>query len=344
VIARVQSLAVRALAARYDRNLERRTLLDPGARRHPTLAGPLNFLLIGTTGGVAPETGPRANVVMIGHVAADFDQAHLVAVPRSLRLDAPAHTAPGHPGGANPGGANPGGANPGGANPGGANPGGANPGGANPGGGDVVGAALAGGDGPDAARQLSLALAGLMDIRFDGALIMDLDAMPRVIDLVGGVQVTVPTPVASAETGKVFPPGERRMAGAEALDYAGRHPAADGDPAHHRRHQQLWRATAVRLAELDLVANPLRLDQVVREIGSAVVADINGLNLEELAGALSNLRSRQLSGVEVPVQPPADGVEGHTLPDAEASGLFGSLRNGDLDSWAREHPRWVNRL
>jgi anionic cell wall polymer biosynthesis LytR-Cps2A-Psr (LCP) family protein len=314
VIARVQSLAVRALAARYDRNLERRTLLDPGARRHPTLAGPLNFLLIGTTGGVAPETGPRANVVMIGHVAADFDRAHLVAVPRSLRLDAPAHAAPGHPGGTNPGG------------------------------GDVVGAALAGGDGPDAARQLSLALAGLMDIRFDGALIMDLDAMPRVIDLVGGVQVTVPTPVASAETGKVFPPGERRMAGAEALDYAGRHPAADDDPAHHRRHQQLWRATAVRLAELDLVANPLRLDQVVREIGSAVVADINGLNVEELAGALSNLRSRQLSGVEVPVQPPADGEGGHTLPDAEASGLFGSLRDGDLDSWAREHPRWVNRL
>jgi anionic cell wall polymer biosynthesis LytR-Cps2A-Psr (LCP) family protein len=310
VIEGVQSLAVRALTARYDRSLVRRSLLDPSARRpNPSLAGPLNFLLIGSTHPATAETGPRVDVVMVGHVAADFDRAHLVSVPHNLRLDVPPYAATGHPGGT-----------------------------------DLVGAALAGGDPPDAAQHLSVALARLMDIRFDGAAIIDLDAMPSVIDRVGGVQVLVPTPRGPAQTGAVSSPGERRMAGEEALDYAGRHPAPDGDRDHHRRHQQLWRATAARLADLDLLTNPLRLDQMVRDIGSAMVIDTNGLSLDELADAIRNLRSTEVSGVEVPVQPSADGPPTHTLPGAEASALFGSLRAGDLDAWARENPRWVIRL
>jgi LCP family protein required for cell wall assembly len=301
-------MAVRALAARFDRSVVRQSLLDPSARRRPRgIAGPLNFLLIGHR--MAPETGPRADVVMIGHVTADFDRAHLIAVPHDLRVELPPYANPGHPGG-----------------------------------GDLVGAALAAGDGTQAAQRLSVALAGLMDIRFDGAAIIDLDALPNVIDLVGGVQVLVPTRITSAHTGTVFLPGQRRMAGAEALDYTGRHPVPDGDRDHHRRHQQVWQATAARVADLDPVANPLRLDQMIRGISSALVVDTNGLSLEDLAQALRNLRCRELSGVEVPVQPPADGARTHTLPHAEASELFGSLRDGDLDSWARENPRWVNRL
>lgn len=299
---------MRALAARYDRNLVKQSLLDPSARRPPrSTAGPLNYLLIGSTDRAPPETGSRAAVVMIGHVAAGFDQAHLVAVPRHLRLEVPPYAATGDSGGVG-----------------------------------LVSAALAGGDEADAARRLSAALAGLMDIRFDGAAIIDLDAIPRVIDLVGGVPV--PTPLASAQTGMLSPPGQQRIAGAEARDYAGRHPAPDGDQDYHRRHQLLWQATVARLAELDLVTNPLRLDQVARDIGSALVVDTNGLSLEELVGALVNLRSRELSGVEVPVQPPTDGAPGHILTGAEAADLFGSLREGDLESWARENPRWVNRL
>jgi len=308
MIAGVQTLAVRAFAARYDRSLVRRPLLDPRARRpHRRIDPPLNFLLIGSADQGAPETGPCATVVMIGHATGDSGRAHLVGVPHDLRLDLPAPAASDHSGA------------------------------------NLVGAALAGGAGPEVTQRLSVALAGLMDIRFDGAAIIDLDAISRVIDLLGGVQVLVPAPLTSAETGTEFRPGQRRMAGSEALDYAGRHPA-DRDRDHRRRHQQVWRATAARLADVDVIANPLRLDRVVRGIGSGLVIDTNDLSLEELAGPLQDLRCRELSGVEVPVRPPPDGARTHTLPGAEAPGLFGSLRDGDLDSWARENPRWVNRL
>ncbi|MFB9234556.1 LCP family protein [Plantactinospora siamensis] len=311
VLATVAGVGVHALTDRYDRSVARQDLLDTSARRdRATVTGPLNYLLIGSDQRPTQSAGDaRSDTIIVVHVPATLDRAYLISVPRDLLVDIPAS-------------------------------------GTHAAGTDKVNAAYQyGGGGEGGAQLLSATLSRLTGVRFDGAALIDFSGFERVIDLVGGVRMCVDTPVRSIHTGTSFAAGCQQMTGARALDYARqRYDLPHGDYDRQRHQQQLLRAIMDRVAPSDLMSNPIKLDQVIRAVGSALTVDTNGTQLEDLVFALRGIHSGALVGVQLPSHPETIDEISYDLRDPDADGLFDALRGGDLDGWVRANSRWVNQL
>ncbi|MGI5212709.1 LCP family protein [Plantactinospora sp. CA-290183] len=302
------------LTNRYDNSVVKELLLDPAARgERGDVSGPLNYLLVGSDQRptASPSPDQRSDTIMIAHVPAGLGRAHLISVPRDLLVDIPAAPATGYPGGP-----------------------------------DKINAAFQyGGGGQGGTRLLSATLSRLTGIRFDGAALIDFSGFRRVIDLLGGVRMCVDNPIRSIHTRTVFEVGCQQMDGARALDYARqRYDLPNGDFDRQRHQQQLLRAMMDKATTTDMMRNPLRMDQVIRAVGSSFTVDTNGVPLEELIFALRGLRADALLGIQLPSHAETIDETSYVLLDEAADGLFASMRVADLDNWARANPTWVNRL
>lgn len=311
MLAIISGVGLRTLTNRYDRSVAKESLLDPAARQTSGGAsGSLNYLLVGSDQrATSSDTDARADTIIIAHIPAGHKQAYLISVPRDLYVSIP--PGPGHPATD-----------------------------------DKINSTFQyGGGGQSGARLLSATLTQLTGIRFDGAALIDFSGFKQVIDLLGGVRMCVDTPVRSIHTGTVFAVGCQQMAGAQALDYARqRYDLPNGDFDRQRHQQQLLRAITDRITGNDLLTSPLKLDRVVRAIGSAFTVDSNGSQLEEVIFALRHLRSKDLVGVQVPSYPKNIDQVSYVLLDPGAGGLFQSVCGTGLDTWVRNNPRWINHL
>jgi LCP family protein required for cell wall assembly len=310
-LAIVSGVGLWSLTDRYDNSVAKEQLLDPAARRErATVSGPLNYLLVGSDRRASSPTGEeRSDTIMVVHIPAGLDRAYLVSVPRDLLVAIPPVPGTGYAGGS-----------------------------------DKINAAFQHGGGDQGGtRLLSATLTRLTGLRFDGAALIDFSGFRSVIDLLGGVRMCVDTQVRSIHTNTLFTPGCHQMSGAQALDYARqRYDLPGGDYDRQRHQQQLLRAMADKIASSELAGNPAKLDQVLRGLGSSLTVDTNGLPLEDLVLALRDLRSNTLFGVQVPSYPEIIDETSYVLLDPAASDLFRSLRDDEVDAWARANPRWVN--
>lgn len=248
---------------------------------------------------------------MIMHIPAGLSRAQLISIPRDLLVDIPASADGGYPGGS-----------------------------------DKINAAFQhGGGGRGGTRLLSAALTRLTGVRFDGAALIDFSGFRRVIDLLGGVQMCVDAPVRSIHTQTLFQPGCQRMSGAQALDFARqRYDLPNGDYDRQRHQQQLLKAILDKISTEGLLTKPVKLDQLIRAIGSSVTADTNGFALEDLVFALRGLHTDSLVGVQVPSYPEMIDDVSYVVLDEGASGLFRSMREQTVDDWIRANPKWVNHI
>lgn len=303
---------MRALTDRYDRSVTRGHLLDDDVRRDRTETdGPLTYLLVGSdrfrSGGGADE---RSDTILLVHLPKGLRQAYLISVPRDLLVAIP--PAPNGYGGGQ----------------------------------DKINAAYdLGGGGEAGTRLLSTTLHRLTGLEFDGAATIDFTGLRTVIDLLGGVRMCVDTEVRSVHTGTVFAPGCQQMDGARALDYVRqRYDLPGGDYDRQRHQQQLLRAMLDRAGETNLRGDPLRMDQVIRAVGSSLTVDTNGVPLEELVLALRALPTDGLVGVGVPSAPQVIGQVSYVVLANGGDGLFESVRRARMAQWTSANPRWVNRL
>lgn len=315
MIAGIGGAALRLLTTRYDSAVGKERLLDPNARQEPeraSVSGPLNYLLIGSDRRAKnPDAGQRSDTILIVHFPAGLDRAYLISVPRDLLVQIPAHPATGFAGGT-----------------------------------DKINAAFQFGHGGQGGSQLlSATLTELTGIRFDGAAIIDFSGFRKVIDLVGGVEMCVDTQVRSIHTGTVFKPGCQQMNGAQALDFARqRYDLPGGDFDRQRHQQQLLGALLGKISDANIITNPVKADQVIRSVGSALTVDTNGLPTEDLAFALRDLRQDALTGVQLPAHPQMIDDTSYIVLDPDADSLFRSVRDADVATWVKTHPKWVNDL
>ncbi|MFY1705071.1 LCP family protein [Micromonospora sp. WMMA1923] len=311
LLAGVAVVGLRLLGDRYERTVLREQLLDPTARLDGTsLDGPLNYLLVGSDRRPGDDNpAQRSDSILIVHVPAGLRQAYLISVPRDLLVTIP-------------------------------------PGGGFTGGEDKINAAYEhGGGGQPGARLLSATLTRLTGLRFDGAALIDFAGFRTVIDLLGGVRMCVDTEVRSIHTGTVFRPGCQQMDGRQALDYVRQRydlPRGDYDRQHHQ--QQLLRAMLERAGQTDLRRDPVKLDRVLRAVGSALTVDTNGVPLQDLLFALRALPADALHGVQIPSSPQTIDEVSYVVLDDGGTGLFAALRDEQLDGWAAANPRWVSKL
>ncbi|HEY3008008.1 MAG TPA: LCP family protein [Micromonosporaceae bacterium] len=303
-------IAVRVLAERYEHAVRRAELLDASAREAGRpLSGALDFLVIGSDLRVAnPSAGQRADTIVLAHVPAAHDRVYLISIPRDLLVTLPPYPAAGYPGGQ-----------------------------------DKINAAFQYGQGGP--QLLSATLTGLTGVRFDGAAIIEFSGFRRVIDLLGGVTVCVDHEVRSIHTGRLFTVGCHRMTGAVALDYVRqRYDLPHGDYDRQRHQQQLLRSILKQATDRGVLTNPVRLDQLIRAVGSSLTVDTNGVPVARLILTLRNLRAGDLVGVRIPAQ--GDMIEGvsYAIAQPAAKDLFAALRDDSLATWVAANPRWVNRL
>lgn len=206
---------------------------------------------------------------------------------------------------------------------------------------DKINAAYAYGRAP----LLSATVTELTGLNFDGAAIIDFSGFQRVVDLLGGVTLCVDTRTRSIHTGHVFTEGCYEMSGAMALDYARqRYDLPAGDFDRQRHHQQLLKAIMVKASDTGLATNPLKLDQLIRAVGSSLTVDTNGVPLQDLVFAMRGLRASDLVGLQVPAHPEMIGGTAYALLDDPAPDLFAALVGAKATEWAAANPQWINKL
>lgn len=311
LLAGVAVVGLRELTGRYEQAVAREQLLDPSARQDQTdLDGPLNYLLIGTDRWRSSgTTDRRSDAILVVHVPTGGREAFLMSVPRDLLVTIPA--APGYGGGQ-----------------------------------DKINSAFThGGGGQPGARLLSATLAHLAGIRFDGAAVIDFSGFREVIDLLGGVRICVDTEFRSIHTDRVFAPGCQEMDGPTALDFVRqRHNLPNGDYDRQTHQQQLLRAVLQRTSETSLRSNPIRLDRVIRAVGSSLTVDTNGVPLADLVTAFRDLPTDALRGIQMPSHSQTIGQVSYVVLEDGGSELLAAVRDRRVPQWARANPRWVTQL
>jgi LCP family protein required for cell wall assembly len=305
------------LAKRFEHSVTRASLLAPAARaavpqEHSSVAGPLNILVIGSDlRADDPGEGERSDTIIVAHLPRTMDRLDLVAIPRDLWVDIPPDPSVSF-GGAT----------------------------------TKINAAFDyGGGGAGGTRLLSATLNEMAGIRFDGAVVVDFSGLQRTVDVLGGVRICVDQRVASIHTGAVFEPGCRMMTGAQALDYLRqRYGLAGGDFDRQQHQQEFLKALLARADQAGVLANPVKLDSLLRSIGSSLTVDTGAYSLTDLAIALRGLRPDDLTGFRLPSVD--DTVDDQSIVRAtdEAQSLYLALRADNLEGWANDHPQWVNKI
>jgi LCP family protein required for cell wall assembly len=325
--------------ARYEGSVRHADLFGDAAasKQSKVDSGPLNILLAGIDPRSEDEV-PRADSVMVLHVAKERDRAYLFSLPRDLLVAIPAFPKAGYQGTGTEKLAHA----------------------------MFFGAQTPAGQLPNIPAGFELlaqTVAGYTGIeRFDAGAIIDFGGFNRVIDAMGGVDLEVdqevrslhlrpdgtgraPAPVGFTGPQMIYHPGWRHFNGWQALDYSRQRYTEGGDYARQRHQQQLVRAIVAKAFSADMIAHPARLDEVLRSAGRSLIFSGRGIGLAEWAFALRDLRPENLTLIHLVGG--GQSVEGQyqgEVLQTEAFGFFDSLLNGTVDSYVVEHPEMISNV
>ncbi|MEV4003432.1 LCP family protein [Actinomadura sp. NPDC049753] len=148
----------------------------------------------------------------------------------------------------------------------------------------------------------------LTGVRIDQTVVIDFGGFARMVDALGGVEVTLPTAVDDSKSGLELPAGRHRLRGKQALAYVRtRHGLGDGSDLDRVRRQQQFLASAARQAEVVMAKDPIRFARFL-----AVAAGSIESTPKLDAGALRTLArgydgSGGVAAATIPVRPaPSD--------------------------------------
>lgn len=326
----------KVLANRYENSVKRDTLIADDARaadpaQAPArIAGPLNFLLLGSDARPLEENpeGTRADTIIIAHVPASLDRVYLLSIPRDLRVQIPPYPPTGFAGSH-----------------------------------EKINAAYQyAGGGSGGVQLVSMTLANLLNVRFDGAAVVDFTGFQDVVTALGGVDMCVDQRVVSEHVGfdsqgkylhprdggvpVVYEVGCREFNGWQALDYVRqRYSLPDGDYGRQRHQQQFLQALLRKARSQGVATNPIKLDRLIRAVAGTLTVDTGGMSLESLVFGLREVSPSDIVGVTVPSEPTWIGNTSYVMPfEEEAGALFDALATDTLAAWVDANPRWVNRL
>jgi LCP family protein required for cell wall assembly len=123
----------------------------------------------------------------------------------------------------------------------------------------------------------------------------------NVINALGGVNVCLPYAVDDSDSGLHLSAGPHHVDGVTALEFArDRHSFATSDLARISDQQQLLSSAFTEATQSGVLANPVRLHDVLASLTAAVQVD-QGFNLTELADELRGLRSSDVAFTTVPI-------------------------------------------
>ncbi|MFC7544917.1 LCP family protein [Plantactinospora sp. GCM10030261] len=305
---------------------------EPGA----DITGPLTLLLVGVDTRISvPGWEPHADAVLVLHVARGLDRAYLYSLPRDLVVDIPAFAPARFPGQRT----------------------------------KLTHAMSYGSrvpgrrDSPDPAQgfrlleQTVLRYTGIK--RFDAGAVLTFGGLTKLVDAVGGVDLTIDQRVVSKHRRPdgshrklvggdyvgpqmVYQPGPRHLVGWQALDYARQRYITGGDYSRQRHQQQLIKALVAKMLDQGLARDAERLEAVVRSLGDALIPVTGGRRIIDFGYALSRLPPAAITLVSLPGHGVGRGAgyRGEAL-DAIGVQFLAELRAGRADAFLTAHPELV---
>jgi len=130
---------------------------------------------------------------------------------------------------------------------------------------------------------------------------VDFTGFVRVINELGGVNVCLPFAVDDSASGLHLSAGPHHVYGVTALKFArDRHSFATSDLARIADQQQLLASLFAQATATGVLANPVRLQQVVSSVAASVTVD-QGFNLTALATELRGIGPGSVSFTTVPI-------------------------------------------
>jgi LCP family protein required for cell wall assembly len=126
-------------------------------------------------------------------------------------------------------------------------------------------------------------------------------AFVKIIDAIGGVNVCLPVALYDPSSGLNLPAGRHHVDGITALKYArDRHSFPLEDLTRIQDQQSLLSTALTRLLSSGTLANPIRLNQLLKTVLPALRVD-KGLNIAALADQMRGITSRDVAFVTVPL-------------------------------------------
>lgn len=139
----------------------------------------------------------------------------------------------------------------------------------------------------------------------------------RVIDELGGVDVCLPYAVSDSDSGLHLSAGRHHVYGVTALKFArDRRSFATSDLHRIADQQQLLAAMFAQATASGVLANPVRLRQVVSSATASLTVD-RGFNAAELANELRDIKPDSMSFTTVPIA-----IAGYQTPTGESAVLW----------------------
>lgn len=168
-------------------------------------------------------------------------------------------------------------------------------------------------------------------LRMDHVVIVEWAGFTKLVDALGGVEVR---PGGSAQSAT--------LNGEAALDYVReRRSLPRGDLDRIQRQQNVVRAISRQLMSADVLANPLRLNEVLEAVTSSVALDddFTDERVRELALSLRGLRGNDVRQLTMPVAG-FDRIDGQSVVLADHRGskaLFGAVMTDEIGEYVATH-------
>ncbi|GAA2546052.1 hypothetical protein GCM10010435_14030 [Winogradskya consettensis] len=339
-------VATQVAVARYAGAVDSKDLFGNAAagatKTSSTIKGPLNILLVGIDPRDA-NTAPLSDSIIVVHIPKDLNQAQIFSIPRDLRVEIPAFEKTGFQGGT-----------------------------------AKINAAMSYGSSVgngkhDVAQGFELLAKTVSQLtgikKFDAGAILNFNGFKDIVEAMDGVTMTIDQNVKSEHLQpngkprprrpecadnscdhpyigpqKTYKKGTYHLEAWEALDYVRQRyglPRSDYDRQRHQ--QQFIKAMAEQALSKNVVTNPIKLDQILRAAGDALIFDGNGHNIIDWALALRGARDMTL--VKLPGKSLFEGKQyiGEGL-DESAGGFFESVGDDSISTFLIDHPAFLQEL
>jgi LCP family protein required for cell wall assembly len=336
---------VTVLLDRYTGSVNQQNLIGSEAMATGTsINGALTMLLVGIDERPGENAeGSRSDSIILVHITANHDAAYLVSIPRDSRVQIPAFSKSRYPGGT-----------------------------------DKINSAFFfgsqnGGGRAGGFELLALTIKRMTGITFNAGAIVNFSGFQAVTKALGGVHMCVDEKTTSIHIGhdsrgntvapfrmtadlrpipvpgvkpQVYLPGCQDMADWQALDYVRqRELIPDGDYGRQRHQQQFVKALAKKTMSAGVVANPKKLDAVVRAAGQALTVDSGRFPLSDWLFTLKDVDPAGVTMIKTNAgnfhSETVGGQSFETL-DPTSLDLFRSVRDDNVAYFVSQHPDWVN--
>ncbi|MFB9412803.1 LCP family protein [Dactylosporangium matsuzakiense] len=323
--------------------------LGDAAAAGATIDGPINLLLVGIDERVnKEEMGARADSIIVAHVPASHDALYLMSIPRDTRVGIPASKGTGYNGGT-----------------------------------DKINAAFQfgyqnGGGRDGGLKLLAETVSGLAggSLKFNGAAIVNFDGFSGLVNALDGVDMCVDEKVTSIHTGwntktnvegvpynfnadgiptslkpnmrpMVYEVGCRHFAAWEALDYVRQRDKLannDGDYGRQRHQQQFIKAMAKKATSAGVISNPIKVNNVLGQVGKAVSFYNNNVSLADWIFTLKGVNPEQMITLRTNNgQFSTEVINGQSFEvlDQTAKDLLKAYSNDAVGPFIASHPEMI---